>query len=42
MLPLCEPHLGTAIRYGLRPRVTVDAGTIERTLLDAYAVDLLR
>ncbi len=42
MLPLCEPHLGTAIRYGLRPRVTVGAATIERALLDAYAVDPLR
>ncbi|MEX0754773.1 MAG: hypothetical protein WD556_06590 [Actinomycetota bacterium] len=42
MLPLCEPHLGTAVRYGMQPRVTVDAGTIERALLDAYAVDLLR
>ncbi|MEX2275076.1 MAG: hypothetical protein WEA10_05885 [Actinomycetota bacterium] len=41
MLPLCEPHLGTAVRYGMRPKTVVEAVGIERALLDAYAVDML-
>jgi hypothetical protein len=41
MLPLCEPHLGTAVRYGMRPRTVVEAAGIQRALLDTYAVDVL-
>ena len=41
MVPLCEPHLELALRYGYRVRRVLPAIDVQRMLLDAYAVDLL-
>lgn len=42
MVPLCGPHLELSRRYGYPVRRVLDAGVVERALLDAYAVDVLR
>ena len=42
LFPLCERHLDLTMRCGIRPREIRSAGVVERTLLDEYAVDLLR
>jgi hypothetical protein len=42
MVPLCAPHLELCERYGYPVRRVLDADVVERTLLDAYAVDVLR
>ena len=42
MVPLCEPHLELCRRYGYPARRVLDAGVVERALLGAYAVDVLR
>jgi hypothetical protein len=42
LLPLCEEHVGLCRRFGYPIDSTADAPTIERALLDAYAVDVLR
>lgn len=42
MVPLCGPHLDLSRRYGYPVRRVLDAPVVERALLDAYAVDLLR
>jgi hypothetical protein len=42
LIPLCEPHLELCRRYGYPVRTIVEAATVERALLDAYAVDVLR
>jgi hypothetical protein len=42
MVPLCVPHLELCRRYGYPVRRILDATTVERALLDAYAVDVLR
>lgn len=42
LLPLCDEHLELCRRYGYPIDGTVDAPAIERSLLDAYAVDVLR
>ena len=41
MLPLCRDHLTTAVQYGLRPRVTLDAADVQSALQATYAVDML-
>ena len=41
MIPLCEAHLELCRRYGYPVRVVVDPAGVERSLLDAYAVDPL-
>ncbi len=41
MVPLCEPHLELALRYGYRVRTVLPAVDVQRTLLSGYAVDLL-
>jgi hypothetical protein len=41
MLPLCEAHLSTAIRYGLRSRAMLRAGDVQASLQSTYAVDQL-
>jgi hypothetical protein len=42
MVPLCIPHFELCRRYGYPVRRVLDATTVERALLDAYAVDPLR
>jgi hypothetical protein len=42
MVPLCVPHLDLCRRYGYPVRRVLDAATVERAMLDAYAVDVLR
>jgi len=42
MVPLCEPHLELSWRYGYRTPRLLEARAVEQTLLDTYAVDLLR
>ena len=42
MVPLCSPHLELCRRFGYPVRTVLDAGAVERSLLDAYAVDVLR
>jgi hypothetical protein len=42
LLPLCDDHLELCRRYGYPIDAIVDAPSVERALLDAYAVDLLR
>jgi hypothetical protein len=42
MVPLCVPHLDLCRRYGYPVRRVLEAGTVERALLGAYAVDVLR
>lgn len=42
LLPLCEEHLELCRRYGYPIDAIADASVIERALLDAYAVDVLR
>jgi hypothetical protein len=42
MIPLCVPHLDLCRRYGYPVRRVIDALGVERALLEAYAVDLLR
>jgi hypothetical protein len=42
MVPLCIPHLELCERYGYPVPLILDAGIVERSLLDAYAVDVLR
>lgn len=42
MVPLCVPHLELSRRYGYPARRVLDAGVVERALLGAYAVDILR
>jgi hypothetical protein len=42
LVPLCLPHLELCGRYGYPARRLLDARTVERALLDAYAVDVLR
>ncbi|MGH2635532.1 MAG: hypothetical protein ACRDHU_05230 [Actinomycetota bacterium] len=42
LVPLCGPHLELCRRYGYPARRVLDAGPIERAVLDAYAVDVLR
>lgn len=42
MIPLCVVHLELCRRYGYPARHVLDAGVVERALLDAYAVDVLR
>ncbi|MGZ8600645.1 MAG: hypothetical protein ACXWX6_10660, partial [Actinomycetota bacterium] len=42
LVPLCEPHLELCRRYGYPARHLLAAGVVERALLDAYAVDVLR
>jgi hypothetical protein len=41
MVPLCEAHVELCRRYGYPLRRLHDARTVERALLDAYAVDVL-
>lgn len=41
LIPFCEPHRATAVRYGLRPRRLLPAGEIEQRLRATYAVDPL-
>jgi hypothetical protein len=42
MVPLCIPHLELCERYGYPVPLILDAPIVERSLLDAYAVDVLR
>lgn len=42
LVPLCRPHLELCRRSGYPARQVLEAGAIERALLDAYAVDVLR
>jgi hypothetical protein len=42
MVPLCTPHLKLCERYGYPVPLLLDARSVERSLLDAYAVDVLR
>jgi len=42
LVPLCDPHLDLCRRHGYPVRRLLDAEGVERTLLDAYAVDVLR
>lgn len=42
MVPLCAPHLELCRRYGYPVPHVLDANEVERALLDAYAVDVLR
>jgi hypothetical protein len=42
MVPLCEPHLALARRYAYPTPIVLPADAVERELLDAYAVDVLR
>jgi hypothetical protein len=42
MVPLCGPHAELSRRHGYPARRLLDAGRVERVLLDAYAVDVLR
>lgn len=42
MVPLCDVHLELVRRYGYPVPALLDAVTVERTLLDTYAVDVLR
>jgi hypothetical protein len=42
MVPLCEPHLELSWRYRYPTPRLLDARAVEQTLLDRYAVDLLR
>jgi len=42
MVPLCEEHLALVRRHGYPVRTLLEAAPIERTLLDTYAVDVLR
>jgi hypothetical protein len=42
LIPLCEPHLELSRRYGYPVHRIVEAAGVERALLDAYAVDVLR
>jgi hypothetical protein len=42
MVPLCEPHRAQCERFGYPMRTVLAAPDVERTLLDAYAVDVLR
>jgi hypothetical protein len=41
LVPLCDAHLELARRYDLRMLDVLDGRTVERALLDAYAVDPL-
>ncbi|MFB3739495.1 MAG: hypothetical protein ACE14W_11105 [Candidatus Velamenicoccus archaeovorus] len=41
LLPLCEPHVATANRYGFRTPDPTPAHRVQAALLDAYAVDVL-
>ncbi len=41
LLPMCEPHVGIAARYGMRPRHMLPADEVEQRLRGEYAVDLL-
>lgn len=41
LIPLCGPHLGTALRYGLRPRAFLPAAQVQQRLLSTYVVDQL-
>jgi hypothetical protein len=42
MVPLCEAHLDLCRRYAYPMPVVLQASRVESTLLDAYAVDILR
>ena len=42
MVPLCTPHLELCERFGYPVPLILDARIVERSLLDAYAVDVLR
>ena len=42
MVPMCEEHLTLARRYRYPTPAVLDAAPVERALLDAYAVDVLR
>lgn len=42
MVPLCTPHLALCERYAYPVPLILDARIVERSLLDAYAVDVLR
>jgi hypothetical protein len=42
LVPLCGPHLELCRRNGYPSRHVLEAGVVERALLDAYAVDVLR
>lgn len=42
MVPLCTPHVELCERYGYPVPLILDARMVERSLLDAYAVDVLR
>jgi hypothetical protein len=42
MVPLCTPHLDLCRRYGYPVRRVLEASTVERAVLGAYAVDVLR
>jgi hypothetical protein len=41
MMPLCEEHLGVAVRFGMVPHALLKASTIEQSLRSTYAVDAL-
>jgi hypothetical protein len=42
MIPLCPPHVELCRRYGYPLRHLLDADVVERAILAAYAVDVLR
>jgi hypothetical protein len=41
MMPLCEEHLGVAVRFGMTPHAVLDARVVEQSLRSTYAVDVL-
>jgi hypothetical protein len=41
LVPLCDPHLQLARRYGMIPRKVLHANEVDRMLRDTYAVDSL-
>lgn len=41
LVPLCEPHLDLAGRYGMTPRRVLPADELDHRLRDTYAVDAL-
>lgn len=41
LVPICDEHLATATRYGLRPRDLLPAAVVDLRLRETYAVDAL-
>jgi hypothetical protein len=41
LVPVCGEHLELAVRYGMKPRRLLDAGTVEQRLRETYTIDRL-